>query len=253
MLLPSTEEMWSPAVFELPEMPSSGDPRQIGIFLADWVYQRVPFELDHPIYRARYAENAKGNCFAVTEAVAAIATHWGLPNFVILEIFEEKVHASNVILVGDEPIYIDAVHDPFDEDLSKTIKAVESTWASIYDLRVAPVVELEHRKFFRKNRHSVAASYYWNSSTGVQEHEVHGSLNEFSVPIVEMGEFDERNLHVLISGAEGIEMLHAIGDLQRYLELEDYERYEQRYPELIDIIPSFVSELDLPEPSLSVG
>jgi hypothetical protein len=249
MLSIVTPELWTPKVFPLPQLPDL-DPAGPTVadfkIITSYVGNAVPLVIERPVYRASLAENKGGSCFAQTDAVVGTLVTLGITkNFVELGF----PHANNVSVAEDSPIYLDAQFKEGDGLQVRSTPIASSSFKQEADTLTA------HRKFIE----SVAdgepsACYFWFDQFGkVKTHVVQESLDEITPE--DMNVELENNPHILITGLEGVAMLHAVGDLKRYrsnayVRKNGTDRFETARHELAHLIPAFIKISD-PDVSLA--
>lgn len=239
MLSSYETEFWKPRNRSFPEIPLNED----GVFdlayiiqdACDFVSAFVPFNYANNIYRAKYAEELMGNCYAQAEAVASLLNAWGIENNYI---FLDNNHASNVVFSPEDNLvyYFDARGLSNAVDISEREQRLSDFNGS------ETVLHGEFLKYASTNN-SANGSYFWVEDDIVYYRPIVCNIREVS------GLENKENAHIIISAKEGIEMLHAIGDLKRY-KTQDPERYEKMWEELIDLIPSFFGDEVVPKPSV---
>lgn len=215
MIEAAVSPLWRPKKTAFPELPIRPDGTdQVDIEAAirlatDLVFTDLGFGANDisDVYRASVAEQHGGaNCYAQAEAVATILEFWEIPSFILLT----PNHASNVTIVEGKARYFEAgiTNGTFTScnftSGSKTA-GYESLW---------PSLKMAHGAFARhaQSTNLPSARYFWVKDGLVCAADADPLVSRPATDIPPKIALP----HIVMTAAEGIETLHAIGDIGRY-------------------------------------
>lgn len=236
-MLFSTTELWTPSKAEniarldaiLQESADDTKPHHVVQKLI--YYVRKLYDYDERVYTASKAEYmGGGNCFARAETLGSTLASIASKNFIVLR-FAPTLHALNLAHLNGELLYAD-------------VETLYSTEPGFVEIKRKNGLKLAHKKFVANSTDAPygTAAYFWEDDSGVKTQRVVSELRERELPQ------DVNAMHLVISLREGIEMMHAIGDLNRY----HGERYAEAWPELQPLTPPFIGHDKSPSRALSI-